>query len=288
MLPLKLLCEKAITAALEAGKLIQKYAISDDVKVEHKDYGSSEASQVLTQVDGLSQDIILSHLLPTCEQYNIGLLTEESTDDCSRFEKDFFWCIDPIDGTLPFIKRTPGYSVSIALVAKSGKPVIGIIFDPVKGNLYHAIKGEGAFKNNEKWNLSPISTEKVFTWVCDPGFTEHKKYAEIRAKIEKVAQQHFNGELKTTELGGAAMNGIWAIENAPACYFKLPKPEKGGGSLWDFAATAAIVNELKASATNMSLGRLDLNRTDSTYMNHEGALYASDKDIATLISELLS
>ena len=54
--------------------------------------------------------------------YDLALLTEESEDDRSCFEKDYFWCIDPLDGTLPFTRNEAGYSVSIGLVAEMVRP----------------------------------------------------------------------------------------------------------------------------------------------------------------------
>jgi 3'-phosphoadenosine 5'-phosphosulfate (PAPS) 3'-phosphatase len=65
------------------------------------------------------------------------------------------------------------------------------------------------------------------------------------------------------------------LENGPACMLKFPKKENGGGSIWDFAATACIYQELGLSATNFTGGRLDLNRKNSTFMNHEGVFYAN-------------
>jgi 3'-phosphoadenosine 5'-phosphosulfate (PAPS) 3'-phosphatase len=69
------------------------------------------------------------------------------------------------------------------------------------------------------------------------------------------------------------LNAIRVLENGPACMLKFPKKEQGGGSIWDFAATACIFQEVGLSATNFIGGRLDLNRRDSTFMNHEGVLY---------------
>ncbi|MGD8641778.1 MAG: inositol monophosphatase family protein, partial [Gammaproteobacteria bacterium] len=71
-----------------------------------------------------------------------------------------------------------------------------------------------------------------------------------------------------------------------AVYFKMPKPEKGGGSLWDFAASAALFLELGYVATDFHGQPLDLNRRDSTYMNHRGVLFATDLSLATDIQEL--
>ncbi len=76
---------------------------------------------------------------------------------------------------------------------------------------------------------------------------------------------------------GSVLNAIHVLENGPACMIKLPKKENGGGSLWDFAATACIFQELGLPATNFKGGRLDLNRKDGTFMNQEGIFYANLK-----------
>ena len=71
------------------------------------------------------------------------------------------------------------------------------------------------------------------------------------------------------------MNACSVLENFPACYFKFPKSKNGGGSIWDFAATTCIYQELGLPATNFEGGKLDLNRKDSTFMNHQGVFYAN-------------
>ena len=154
----------AIEAALSAGKIIQEH-LNDTIIVEEKEGGSTRASQVVTKVDRACENIILSHLIPTCKAFDIGLLTEETEDDGSRFEKDFFWCVDPLDGTLAFINKQPGFSVAIALVAKDGTPIIGVVFDPNTKTLYHAIKGNGAYKNRTTWEIK--NTNNYLTYVTD-------------------------------------------------------------------------------------------------------------------------
>ena len=83
----------AIKAALAAGKVIQKH-MNEDISVEKKETGTSYASQVVTAVDRACETVILSHLLPSCEEFGLALLSEETEDDESRFKEDFFWCID--------------------------------------------------------------------------------------------------------------------------------------------------------------------------------------------------
>jgi fructose-1,6-bisphosphatase/inositol monophosphatase family enzyme len=262
----------AIKAALSAGKVIQQY-MDDDVKVEKKTGGASYASQVVTAVDIECEKVILSHLLPSCDEFDIALLSEETEDDGSRFEEEFFWCIDPMDGTLSFINKQPGFSVSIALISKDGTPHIGVVFDPSTDTLYHAIKGHGAFKNGSPWIIK--HTNDHLTYVTDRKLKDTPRAAEIESLLhDHVKKLSLNG---VTEIAGAGsvLNGILVLENGPACMLKRPKKESGGGCIWDFAATACIYQELGLPATTFEGGRLDLNRKDGTFMNQEGIFYAN-------------
>lgn len=262
----------AIKAAHSAGKVIQQY-MNEDVSVDKKKGGTSYASQVLTEVDLKCETAILSHLLPTCEAFDLALLSEESEDDGRRFKEDFFWCIDPMDGTLAFINKQPGFSVSIALIAKDGTPYIGVVFDPSTDTLYHGIKGNGAFKNGRPWKIK--HTNDHLTYVTDRKLKNTPRAAEIESLLhENVEQLGLNG-VKEIAGAGSVLNGIFVLENGPACMLKFPKKESGGGSIWDFAATACIYKELGLPATNFEGGRLDLNRKGGTFMNHEGVFYAN-------------
>lgn len=285
---LNILCQTAIKAAKQAGALINSY-VDKNVRVQNKVAADSLASQVVTEVDVKAQDTILEVLSPTLAKYDLALLTEESVDDKSRFEKEYFWCIDPMDGTLAFTEKTPGYAVSIALVSKSGESQLGVVFDPVTETLYHAIKGEGAFKNNEVWNPNlSTSGKSSFTLQIDRTFLNHDNFDFFLKELKTYAKDLGIAELNIQKQAGAVLNAIWTLDEAPSCYFKLPKATLGGGSLWDFAATACIISEAGAYGKSFDGSPLDLNRSDSTFMNHKGVLYASDKNIATKIQSLLS
>lgn len=280
------LSQLAIEAAKKAGALISEYS-TKDVEVKNKEAADSLAAQVVTEVDVKAQNTILEVLSPSLSAYDLALLTEESVDDKSRFEKDYFWCIDPMDGTLAFTEKTPGYAVSIALVSKSGEPLIGVVFDPVTQNLYTAVKGQGAFKNHKSWQPDlQLEGKRTFTLHMDRTFPIYEHYDEFITSLENQLQELSINELQLQKLAGGVLNAIWTLDQAPGCYFKLPKPTPGGGSLWDFAATACIFNELGAPASSFDGTALDLNRGDSTFMNHRGVLYASNPIIANIIREL--
>lgn len=239
------LCDIAIEAAKQAGMMIQQYA-GREYSINDKFSGSSPASQIVTEIDWKSQDIILKHIQPTCESYELGLLIEESDDDLSRLDKDYFWCVDPLDGTLPFVEQREGYAVSIALVSAKGQSYLGVIYDPLTQTLYHAIKGVGAFRNEELWHWEPS----------------------------------FDGSYETIESGGAVMNACWVLDRAPAGFIKKPKSQEGGGCLWDYAATACLYEELGAVVSDSVGNRLDLNSRISLFMNRKGVLYASHCEIS--------
>lgn len=264
------LTQVATEAAIAAGQVIQK-AIGEEVPVEEKQGGESYASQVVTAVDKAAEAVILSHLLPTCEAFGLALLSEETEDDGSRFEKNFFWCIDPMDGTLPFIRKQPGFSVSIALVAKDGTPHIGVVVDPSTNTLYHAIRGEGAWKNNTPWAIQ--NTNDHLTYVTDRPLKDTPRAAEIQQFLQQQVEKSGLSGVQEISGGGAVLNAIRVLENGPACMLKFPKKEQGGGSIWDFAATACIFQEADRPATSFNGNPLDLNRQGSTFLNHEGVLY---------------
>jgi fructose-1,6-bisphosphatase/inositol monophosphatase family enzyme len=266
------LSKLAIKAALSAGHVIQKY-VNDDVLVEKKKGGESHASQVVTAVDRECEAVIFSQLLPSCSDFGLALLSEETEDDGRRFKEDYFWCIDPMDGTLPFINKQPGFSVSIALIAKDGTPHIGVVFDPSTNTLYHAIKGNGVYKNHLPWEIK--HTNDHLTYVTDRALKDTPRAKEIQKLLIKTAEALSLNGVKEIAGAGAVLNSILVLENGPACMLKLPKKERGGGSIWDFAATACIYHELGLPATNFERGRLDLNRKEGTFMNHEGIFYAN-------------
>ena len=281
------LLQCAVAAARQAGAFIQA-SVARGIEVQHKSGGSNIAAQVVTEVDLRADALITEALLPTCAHYDLALLTEESTDDHARLEKDAFWSVDPLDGTLAFIESKPGYSVSIGLVARDGTPLIGVVYNPVTDILYSAVQGQGAQRQGSPWQPSTIPREgRPFTLVFDRGFDQRDYYARVLAALNELAARHGFAAVQTLAGDGAAMNALQVLENPPGCYFKFPKPQQGGGSLWDFAATAAIFNACGGVACDFYGQALELNRADSTFMNHHGVLFASDAALAEQIQGLL-
>ncbi|MBL7002542.1 MAG: inositol monophosphatase [Gammaproteobacteria bacterium] len=279
------LSEQAVIAARAAGAVINAHR-DIEVEVHKKQTGSSAAAQVVTQVDRLAQSKILSILKPLCLEYDVALLAEESTDNGQRLLKHAFWSIDPMDGTLNFINKTPGFSVSIALVAKDGTPLLGVVYDPVEDTLYHALQNAGAYKNGVPIQVPALNPNRPLVLRTDFSFQTDKRLKKTLKGLEVIAQKLGLNGAEIEYRNGAVMNACGLLEDPNMCYFKYPKPS--GGSLWDYAATACLYHEVGAVASDIYGQSMDLNRADSTFMNHKGLLYAADKTLAQDIIEFYS
>jgi fructose-1,6-bisphosphatase/inositol monophosphatase family enzyme len=267
-------------AALSAGTIIRG-ADRSKLSVDKKLGGENLASQVVTEIDHQAQEAILDILNPSLKKYDLGLLAEESNDDGSRFSKDYFWCIDPLDGTLAFSRNEDGYSVSIALIRKDGVGIIGVVYNPRTDVLYHASLDGGAYKNDEPFKV--INSNDDLTLLYDQSFLKIENYDSEISKLKNIANDMGLKRLKHHHLGGAVMNGISTIELAPAIYYKHPKATLGGGSIWDFAASSIIQSEAGGHNSNYHGSPLALNRADSTFMNHQGVFFSSHEKLFLLI-----
>lgn len=298
---IKQLMAVASEAAQQAGEYIAAFD-RDAVEVNTKVGGDSLASQVVTQVDLACEALILDKLKPSMEQFDIAFLGEESASSCPldehpRLSKPYFWCVDPLDGTLPFTENVPGYSVSIALVSHSGKPILGVVYDPVGKELY-----QGACSNNNqdlsselckqgapwhpKVNIGREGQTSELSLFFDRSFTTLPIFTEVVEKMEVIAKQLGYHSLKVHHQAGSVMNALQSIIHAPACYFKFPKPQPGGGSLWDFSATAAIAQAAGSWVSDIQGAPLTLNTPDSLFMNRQGVIYASESSIAKEVMAL--
>jgi len=292
---LQMLCNVAIEAAQQAGQWIETFD-RDNLQQTFKNSGNSKASQVVTEVDHGSEEIIRQHLQPVSEPLDIAFVGEESffckPDDAhERFEKPYFWCVDPLDGTLAYANGHAGYAISIALVEQSGKSLIGVVYDPASQVLYHAIRGQGSYQNLTPFSQTSlrqnIPSSKLLTVYADASFKTHANYQPAVNAIEYCAQILRYDGVTFSYGSGAVKNACHVITSNQACYLKLPKIEEGGGSIWDYAATACIAHESGCSATNIFGQPLALNRHASTFMNHEGILFASNNQIARCLIDAL-
>lgn len=267
------LCKIAESAAIAAGVHIQSQ-FDQHYQKKQKESGDSLASQVVTEVDYKAQEIILQHLNDNIKQYDLGVLTEEAADDASRLEKDYFWCIDPMDGTLAFTEGRTGYAVSIALVSKSGDPLIGVVYLPDLDDVYTSIKGKGVRLNNKVIKRKALKNDLLQVYI-DRSLQSAPYFDFLKKELQNWTEEK-EKKLEYHVGHGAVWNAIGVLNSASACYFKFPKKQKGGGSIWDYAATRLFFEELGLIVTDSFGKALHLNDPESTFMNKTGILYATD------------
>ncbi|WP_269523791.1 3'(2'),5'-bisphosphate nucleotidase CysQ family protein [Coraliomargarita parva] len=280
---LSALADLACEAAHSAGALILESA-AGGFTVQRKDGGDSLASQLVTEVDERSQERILQVLAPSFEAHDLALLTEERTDDGSRFEKDYYWCIDPLDGTLPFTRGIPGYAVAIALVSQNGRAEVGVVYDPVHGRLYRAVRGQGLAVDGLPWSRDSYSNSgELLKVYCDCGFADSADRESRSRAMEAMARRFGYRGVELRIGGGAVSNVCRVLEDGPAVYYKLPKSVSGGGSIWDYAATSCIYAEAGAYATDFNGKPLPLNQAGTTFMNRCGVCFTTEDKLSAAL-----
>ena len=272
---LEILAQTALNAAIKASDYIQSQ-VNQNHKIKLKEGVENLATQVVTAIDIESQRLILEELKPSMLEYDLGLLTEELPDDGSRFTRDYFWCIDPLDGTLPFTEKQPGYAVSIALIKQSGEPVIGVVADPHDQKTWLAIKDRGVLRNDEPISSTPQHDRLICR--MERSFLQSAYYEQSLEALQLICKQLGYQDFEIRTGYGAVMNALSLLE-AGGCFFKFPKIKRGGGCIWDYAATRLIYEELGYAATTAHGNSIMLNRKDNLFMNDVGVIYATDSQL---------
>ena len=135
-----------IKAAEKASKLL----IRDFGEIENLQVSKKGPTDFVTNSDLKTEKIIIEELKKARPDYSI--LSEEIGVENNKDNKNI-WVIDPIDGTVNFMHGIPHFAISIAL--KSNNEIVsGLIFDPIKNELFYAEKNNGAFFNNQRLRVS--------------------------------------------------------------------------------------------------------------------------------------
>jgi myo-inositol-1(or 4)-monophosphatase len=136
----------AKVASRNAGKILMDFYGSDNKEIELKGIDNP-----VTIADKKADKYLYEFL--SGEFPDDGWLSEETVDTKERLLKDRVWIVDPLDGTKEFIEGVPHFSVSIALV-KNGEPVVGVIYNPAKNEMFSCQKGKGMYYNGSKMKIS--------------------------------------------------------------------------------------------------------------------------------------
>ena len=224
---------KVINASIKGGHAIMD-VYDSDFSIEFKDDKSP-----LTMADKNCNSIIEHHLLDT----EIPLLSEEGAEIpySKRKEWEYSWMVDPLDGTKEFVKKNGEFTVNIALI-HNGIPIMGVIYVPVKEELYFAMQGLGSYKvsvNSEIKNIEtlislsdslPIDYKRENYVIV--GSRSHMS-VETKAFFEQKKKEHLNIEILAI---GSSLKLCMVAEGKADSY-----PRYAPTMEWDTAAGHAIV-----------------------------------------------
>jgi len=206
--------------SLEAGKLIMEI-YNKDFQIDYKDDKSP-----LTEADTKSNELIcnsLNRLYP-----NIPIMSEESKQTPYHIRKDweYYFCVDPIDGTKEFIKKNGEFTVNIALIHRN-TPILGVVYAPALNDMYYT-DGKNSFKNEEKLPLKINNTPK-------------EKLFVVASKSHLSSEtQDFINNLDTKEVEqvskGSSLKLCMVAEGIADIYPRLAPTME-----WDTAAADAVV-----------------------------------------------
>ena len=207
-------------------------------KVIIRDFGELENLQVskkgpkdfVTKTDKRVEKILIEEL--TKSKKNYSFITEE-TGKILNENKDIFWIIDPIDGTTNFLHGIPHFAISLAL-KKEDKIIIGLIFDPIKNEIFYAEKDSGSYFNNNRIRVSNKSN------------IENCLFASNNDGVKFI-----HPELNMRNTGCAALDLAYVGCGRLDGYFHNKI------NLWDIAAGILIIEEAGGKVNNIDNFKID-------------------------------
>jgi len=214
-----------IRAARAAGKVItQNVDRVDTLKIDRK-----QRNDFVTDVDRKAEADIIGILQRAYPDH--AFHGEESGLSGSE-EAEYRWVIDPLDGTTNFLHGIPHFCVSIAL-QRQGKLFQGVIYDPMRNDLFTAGKGDGAFLNNKRIRVA--RTGHLEDAVLGTGFP-YRPGQDL--DFYQRTQRHY-----TEKAGGIRRMGSAALDLAWVAAGRLDGAWLTGLQAWDIAAGGLIVRE---------------------------------------------
>lgn len=243
------LLQPVIAIAEKAGQIILD-VYNSSYNIEKKDDNTP-----LTTADMAAHNAIVDELAKLSPE--IPILSEEEADIPFDVRKTWecYWLVDPLDGTREFIKRNGEFTVNIALIDKHD-PILGVIYVPVSGVCYYAVKNQGAFKKSKTSGPRKIQVKKVSTdSILIAGSRSHRD-TSLDEFLERI------GDHQIISMG-SSLKSCLVAEGKVDIY-----PRLGPTSEWDTAAAQCIVEEAGGFITNKEMCRLRYNTKDSLLNPH--------------------
>ena len=215
---------------IKASEKASRGLIRDFGELEQLQVSIKGPSDFVTNADIKAEKIIIDELTKSRKNYSI--LSEESG---LKENKDIenVWIIDPIDGTINFLHGVPHFAISIAL--KSNNEIVsGLIYDPIKDEMFYAEKNNGAYFNNKRIRVS--KRKKI----------EDCLFASGEIDNENINQKT-NAKLTIRKSGSAALDMAYVASGRYDGYFQKNL------NLWDIAAGIIIVKEAGGQVNDLNL-----------------------------------
>ena len=213
---------------IKASEKASKVLIRDFGEVEKLQVSIKGPSDFVSNADKKSEKIIIEELSKSRKKYSI--LSEE-VGKINNSDTDNMWIIDPIDGTTNFLHGIPHFAISIALKSKN-EIISGLIFDPIKNEMFYAEKNNGAYFNNHRIKVS--KKKKIENCLFATGGKE-----EIKSN------------LNTRKSGSAALDMAYvAAGRYDGCF-------QDHLHLWDIAAGIILVKEAGGKINDIDFSNIE-------------------------------
>ena len=234
---------------IKAAEKASKYAIRDFGEVEKLQVSKKGPYDFVTKTDKNIEKILIEELSKSKKNYSF--ITEENGNIDNK-DKENFWIIDPIDGTTNFLHGIPHFAICIAHMYKSSI-VSGLIFDPIKDEIFFAEKDKGAFLNN---NRLRVSNKNNLNNCLFSSNHEGVKFSDLNLRY----------------------SGCSALDLAYVAAGRLDGFFHNNINLWDIASGILMVQEAGGIVN-------DINKFDKKNINIKAASSAiNDKMIKALIN----
>lgn len=213
----------AIRAARAAGDLIVRYV----ERLDTLSVTSKSRNDFVSEVDQQAEDVIIRTLRKAYPHH--AILAEESG---AHSGDDYQWVIDPLDGTTNFLHGFPQFAVSIALLHK-GRLEQGVVYDPMRQELFTATRGAGAMLNSRRLRVS--SRPGLAGALLGTGFpyNDHQHLDAYLAMLKELI----------VETAGVRRPGSAALDLAYVAAGRLDGFWEMGLKPWDLAAGALLIQE---------------------------------------------
>lgn len=239
--------EDLIEVATEAGDIVRQH-FGKNHEIEFK----TNASNLVTEADKKSENYITDYVKKKFPAH--GILTEESGE--LKKGSEYYWVIDPLDGTTNFAHGLPIFSVSIGL-QKNGETIAGVVYDVMQNIVYSAEFGSGALANSAKINVSDTSllSHSVLVTGFPYNISENpeKAFEKFTAltKSSRGMRRLGSAAIDFCYLAQGVFDGFWEVFLHPwdICAGKLIA-EEAGGLVTDFNGNKIDIFSKRILATN--------------------------------------